>query len=135
VIDFALSHTLCLFHPFASPFITEELGTGWVTAATSRRTRRRHHHVRALPKRSTTISKRHYRVNEATSVCGCELELVHPRPQSPREFNIAANKKVKFILKVKDRCRRKRDVSSCCSRRSLDVDPNFRRPKGNRRAD
>ena len=47
VIDFVLAHTLRLFHPFL-PFITEELGTAWVSRRTAGGSGRRDDHVRAL---------------------------------------------------------------------------------------
>jgi valyl-tRNA synthetase len=100
VLDFILSHTLRLFHPFL-PFITEELwhGMGY------------HQDMRAnqggttimfapWPKPLDEEFRAHYGLD------GCYLEIVDAKfalitqgRNLRREANIPANKKVKFILK------------------------------------
>jgi len=62
--------------------------------------------------------KAHYRLNESDQrFVDAKYELVTRGRNLRREFNIAANKKVKFILKVKDRCRRKKRTSSAAAQR------------------
>jgi len=133
VIDFALSHTLCLFHPFL-PFITEELwhGMGYsgdLPANQGGDTIMFAH----WPKPLDDDFKAHYGLNESDErFVDAKYELVTRGRNLRREFNIAANKKVKFILKVKDPLPPEEAdvIKLLLNAESLDVDPNFTPPKG-----
>jgi valyl-tRNA synthetase len=133
VIDFVLSNTLRLFHPFL-PFITEELwhGLGYdhdLPADQGGRTIMSAH----WPKPLDDDFKAHYDLNENDArFVDAKFELVTRGRNLRREFNIAANKKVKFILKVKDPLpAHEADVIKLLlNAESLDVDPNFAPKKG-----
>jgi len=133
VIDFALSHTLRLFHPFL-PFITEELwhGMGYngdLPANQGGDTIMFAH----WPKPMDADFKAHYRLNESDErFVDAKYELVTRGRNLRREFNIAANKKVKFILKVKDPLPPEEAdvIKLLLNADALDVDPNFAPRRG-----
>ncbi len=100
VIDFVLSHTLRLFHPFL-PFITEELwqgmafnqdlpdGQGGKTIMFAR-----------WPQPLEADFKEHYGLDEsAEKLASAKYELVGLGRNLRREFNLPANKKLHYILK------------------------------------
>ncbi|PYJ82593.1 MAG: valine--tRNA ligase [Verrucomicrobia bacterium] len=133
VIDFVLSHTLRLFHPFL-PFITEELwhGMGYdgdLPANQGGDTIMFAH----WPKPLDDDFKAHYRLNESDErFVDAKYELVTRGRNLRREFNIAANKKVKFVLKVKDPLPPEEAdvIKLLLNADALDVDPNFTPRKG-----
>ncbi len=100
VIDFVLGHTLRLFHPFL-PFITEELwhGLGFnedMPASQGGDTIMFAH----WPRPFDDNFKEHYGLDESDErLADAKYELVSRGRHLRREFNIAANKKVKFIFK------------------------------------
>jgi valyl-tRNA synthetase len=100
VIDFVLSNTLRLFHPFL-PFITEELwqgmgfnrdlpeGQGGKTVMNS-----------VWPKPFDTDFKEHYGLDDCyLDFVERKYELVTLGRNLRREYNISSSKKVRFILK------------------------------------
>jgi valyl-tRNA synthetase len=100
VIDFVLSHTLRLFHPFL-PFITEELwhGMGYNQDMPENQGRKTIMFA-PWPKPLDEDFRGHYGLDD------CYLEMVDARydlvtrgRNLRRENNIPANKKVKFIFK------------------------------------
>ena len=133
VIDFVLSHTLRLFHPFL-PFITEELwhGMGYsgdLPANQGGDTIMFAH----WPKPLDDDFKAHYGLNESDErFVVAKYELVTRGRNLRRELNIAANKKVKFVLKVKDPLPLEEAdvIKLLLNAESLDVDPNFTPRKG-----
>ncbi|MBU6399469.1 MAG: class I tRNA ligase family protein [Verrucomicrobia bacterium] len=100
VIDFILSHTLRLFHPFL-PFITEELwhGMGFhddLPADQGGRTIM----VAHWPKPFDAAFKEHYGLDAAVEqFVSAKYELVGQGRNLRREANIPAGKKVRFVLK------------------------------------
>src|SRR5439155_4339690 len=128
VIDFVLSHTLRLFHPVL-PFITEELwhalgydgdlpaDQGGDTVMFAR-----------WPKPLDDDFKAHYGLNESDErFAEAKYELVTRARNLRRELNIATNKKVKFVFKVKGPLPLEEAdvIKLLLSAESLDVDPNF----------
>jgi valyl-tRNA synthetase len=133
VIDFVLGHTLRLFHPFL-PFITEELwhGLGYdqdLPAGQGGRTIMFAH----WPRPFDDDFKAHYGLNESDErFVDAKYELITRGRNLRREFNVAANRKVKFILKVKDPLSAQEAdvIKLLLNAESLDVDPNFAPKKG-----
>jgi valyl-tRNA synthetase len=100
VIDFVLSHTLRLFHPFL-PFITEELWHGMGYAEDMPENQGGKTIMFApWPKPLDDDFKAHYGLTEADAKhIEARNALVGEGRNLRRSANIAANKKIKFILK------------------------------------
>ncbi len=100
VIDFVLSHTLRLFHPFL-PFITEELWHGMGYAGDMPENQGGQTIMFApWPKPLNDDFKSHYGLTgQDEKHIEARNELVTQGRNLRRTANIAANKKVKFILK------------------------------------
>ncbi len=100
VIDFVLSHTLRLFHPFL-PFITEELwqGMGYhadLPADQGGSTIMFAH----WPKPFDADFQEHFGLDEsAEKLASAKYELVGLGRNLRREFNLPATKKLRFVLK------------------------------------
>ena len=133
VLDFVLSHTLRLFHPFL-PFITEELwhGMGY------------HEDMPAeqggdsimfapWPKPLETDFKEFYGIDDCyLARAEAKQELVTLGRNMRREFNIPSNKKVKYIIKPPDAVTPNDQavLKILLNAETLEVDPNFAAPKG-----
>jgi len=133
VIDFVLGHTLRLFHPFL-PFITEELwhGLGYNQDLPADQGGKTIMSAR-WPKPFNDDEKSHYGLDEQVlKFVDAKYELVTRGRNLRRESNIAGNKKVKFILKVKDPLPAQEEdvIRLLLNAEGLDVDPNFVPTKG-----
>ncbi len=133
VIDFVLSHTLRLFHPFL-PFITEELwhGLGYNQDLPAEQGGRTIMTAR-WPQPLDEHFRQHYGLEDAVrKFVDAKYELVTRGRNLRREFDIPANKKVPFILKVKDPLpgQEAEVIRLLLNAEVLDVDPNFAASKG-----
>jgi valyl-tRNA synthetase len=100
VMDFVLGHTLRLMHPFL-PFITEELwhGLGFnadLPAEQGGRTIMFAH----WPAPFDDDFRAHYRLTaEAERFAGAKYEVVNHGRALRRDFNIASNKRIRFVFR------------------------------------
>jgi len=100
VMDFVLSHTLRLFHPFL-PFITEELwhGMGYHQEMPEDQGGQSIMHA-PWPKPLEQDFKDHYGLDDCyIEIVNAKYELVTQGRNLRREANIPANKRVKFVMK------------------------------------
>ena len=100
VMDFVLSHTLRLFHPFV-PFITEELwhGMGYAADMPDAQGGKSIMHA-PWPKPFDTDFRDHYSLDDCyLEFVNAKFDLVSKGRNLRAEARIAANKKVKFIFK------------------------------------
>jgi valyl-tRNA synthetase len=133
VIDFVLSHTLRLFHPFL-PFITEELwhGMGYhedLPADQGGQTIM----VAHWPKPFDAAFKEHFGLDESDErFVNSKYELVGQGRNLRREANISAGKRVRFVLKPAGRlAAHEVDVLKILLQaEALEVDPNYQPHKG-----
>ncbi len=100
VMDFVLSHTLRLFHPFV-PFITEELWHGMGYAADMPESQGGQSIMHApWPKPFDADFRDHYSLDDCyLDFVNAKFDLVSKGRNLRAEARIAANKKVKFIFK------------------------------------
>ncbi len=133
VIDFVLSHTLRLFHPFL-PFITEELwhGMGYAEDMPGDQGGRTIMFA-PWPKPLDAVFKEHYRLDETdVPLTDRKYELVSQGRNLRREANITSNKKVRFILKpagtVSDHDAAVLKI--LLNAETLEIDPNYSPKKG-----
>ena len=133
VIDFILSHTLRLFHPFL-PFITEELWHGLGYNADLPGNQGGDTIMFAhWPKPLDDEFKAHYGLTQTVErFVDAKYELVTRGRNLRREFNIPANKKVRFILKAKEPLPLQETgvIKLLLNAEALEVDPNFSPKKG-----
>ncbi len=133
VLDFVLSHTLRLFHPFL-PFITEELwhGMGYSQDMPDSQGGRTIMFA-TWPKPLDEDFRKHYELGESgLKDVDSKYELVTQGRNLRREANIAASKKVKYVLKPTS------EVSAhdaevfklLLNAEALEVSPDFQPPKG-----
>jgi valyl-tRNA synthetase len=100
VIDFVLSHTLRLFHPFL-PFITEELwhGMGYATDMPENQGGKTIMFA-PWPMPLDEDFKGHYGLDDCyLKIAGAKYELVSQGRNLRREANISAAKKIRYVLK------------------------------------
>ena len=100
VMDFVLSHTLRLFHPFL-PFITEELwhGMGYATDMPDNQGGKTIMNA-PWPMPLDDDFKSHYGLNDShLKIAGLKYELVSQGRNLRREANISTAKKIRFVLK------------------------------------
>jgi valyl-tRNA synthetase len=100
VIDFVLSHTVRMFHPFL-PFITEELwhGMGYATDMPDNQGGKTIMFA-PWPMPLDEDFKGHYGLDDCyLEIAGAKYELVSQGRNLRREANISTGKKIKYVLK------------------------------------
>lgn len=133
VLDFVLSHTLRLFHPFL-PFITEELwhGMGYhqdMPAEQGGQTIM----FAPWPKPLEQGVKDIYALDDCyLGHADAKYELVTLGRNLRREFNLPSNKKIKYILKPLESVSPNDEavLKILLNAETLEVNPNFDAPKG-----
>jgi len=133
VLDFVLSHTLRLFHPFL-PFITEELwhGMGYhkdMPEAQGGKTIM----FASWPKPLEEDFKGHYGLDDCyLEMVDQKYELVTQGRNLRREANISANKRVKYVLKSTNGLPplEVETIRLLLNAEAVQVDANYEPPKG-----
>ena len=100
VMDFVFSHTLRLFHPFM-PFITEDLWQGMGFAKDMPPKQGGETIMFAPWPKAFTAEEREYFILDETdeAFANAKYEVVNRSRSLRRDFNIASNKRVRFVLK------------------------------------
>jgi valyl-tRNA synthetase len=133
VLDFVLSHTLRLLHPFL-PFITEELwhGLGYSQDMPPEQGGRSIMFA-PWPKPLGEDFRAHYSLSEQQiQAVEARNEIVSQGRNLRRDVNIPANKKVKFILKPVSLISPEDAavLKLLLNAETLDIHPDFQPPKG-----
>jgi valyl-tRNA synthetase len=133
VIDFVLSHTLRLFHPFL-PFITEELwhGLGYHDEMPANQGGKTIMNA-PWPKPFDHDFLNHYTLDESDErFTQTKYDLITAGRNLRREGNIQSSKRVKFVFKpANEISAHEREVFKILlNAETLDVNPNYTSPKG-----
>jgi len=133
VLDFVLSHTLRLFHPFL-PFITEELwhGMGYHQEMPENQGGQSIMHA-PWPKPLDEDFKGHYGLDDCyIEIVDAKYELVTQGRNLRREAGIPAAKKVKFVLKPVGVVSPNdvKVLELLLNAEALEIDPNYESKKG-----
>lgn len=133
VLDFVLSHTLRLFHPFL-PFITEELwhGMGYHDDMPAEQGGQSIMFA-PWPKPLETDVKDTYGLDDCyLTRAEMKYELVTLGRNLRREFNVPSNKKIKYILKPPETISPNDEavLKILLNAEPLEVNPGFQAPKG-----
>ncbi len=133
MIDFVLGHTLRLFHPFM-PFITEELwhGLGFNIDLPADQGARTIQFAR-WPVPFDDAFRQHYRLTpNDEQFANAKYETVTAGRRLRREFNIASNKRVRFVLAPSSSLPEEEATALkiLLNAERLEISPDYEAPKG-----